>query len=256
MRKKDFGPIESDYEFFMDHGTEAECDAICYARKLADFQVDRSLIRWLDFGCGSGGFIVRLLRKLNWSPERLKITLMEPVAHQLKFAVERVAPFTQHPLTTWEHFPTGAGTVPEFDLAVSNHVLYYVEDLEKSVTTLRWLTKPGGKLMLAMAGLENGLVQLWKSGFDSLREEIPFYICEDLEQVLVDQNYQFSKTPSRYQLRFPDSEENRMKILRFLFGSHLDRMSQQLLFDEMGQWVVGNTFEMHTVSYLYEVECP
>src|SRR5262245_59894884 len=78
MAAKDFGSIESDYAFFMAHATEAESDAAEYTRALAGFAEGRASIRLLDFGGGTGEFTQQLLSALNWSPQALQLTLVEP----------------------------------------------------------------------------------------------------------------------------------------------------------------------------------
>ena len=84
MAAKDFDSIASDYAFFMAHATEAESDVTEYARVLAGFAEGRTLIRMLDFGCGTGDFSRRLISTLNWPPQLLRMTLVEPVAGEAR----------------------------------------------------------------------------------------------------------------------------------------------------------------------------
>src|SRR5262249_25287566 len=102
MAAKDFAPIETDYAFFMAHATEAESDAAEYLRELAGFAEGRASIRMLDFGCGTGEFTERLASALNWPPQALRMTLVEPVRHQCDAAVRRLTCFSRHPIESLE----------------------------------------------------------------------------------------------------------------------------------------------------------
>src|SRR5262249_218035 len=96
---KDFGPIAADYALFEEYSTEAEQDSRAYLAPLRQSAPSTGAIRMLDFGCGSGTFTARLLKQVAWPPERLELTLLEPVDAQRRQAVSRVAGFTQRPVT-------------------------------------------------------------------------------------------------------------------------------------------------------------
>jgi trans-aconitate 2-methyltransferase len=227
---KDFGPIESDYAFFMAHATEAEQDVAEYARELATFADGRATIRLLDFGCGTGEFSERLLTALNWPADLLHISLVEPVVPQCEEAARRLANFSRHAIARFERLPDAPGR--RFDLVLSNHALYYVDDLDQKLRLLSDLLKPGGKMLLAIAGWDNTLMQIWKRGLAVLsRIGAPF---------------RKSKVP--YLLRFPDTLENRLRILRFLFGEFLPQISPERLLGEFDNHVCGGYVEVNTDS--------
>ncbi len=163
MAAKDFGLIESDYEFFMAHATEAESDVAEYARELARFAEGRASIRLLDFGCGAGEFTQRLASTLNWPPQALEITLVEPVRHQREEAARRLAKFSRRAIESLDGLPTVDES--RFDLVLSNHALYYVDSLQETLRRMIELLGPAGRLLLAIAGWDNALLQLWKTGF-------------------------------------------------------------------------------------------
>jgi trans-aconitate 2-methyltransferase len=252
MAAKDFGSIETDYAFFMAHATEADSDAREYARELAGFAEGRLSIRLLDFGCGTGEFTHRLLAMLDWPPQGLEITLVEPVRDQREAAVQRLAHFSLQAIDSLESLPT----VPEsrFDVLLSNHVLYYVEDLAETLRRMRTLLRPGGKLLLAIAGWDNALIQLWKIGFATLGRPVPYHVAEDVAAVLSRQGVLFQQSPSRYLLRFPDTEENRLGILRFLFGDYLRQMSLPRLLSEFDRYARSGHVEVDTHSEHFRVE--
>ena len=95
--EKDFGPIADDYAFFESHATEAEQDARAYLEHLGEIVPAEGTLRMLDFGCGSGTFTARFLKQAGWPPERLRLTLVEPVESARRQAVARLAGFTEAP---------------------------------------------------------------------------------------------------------------------------------------------------------------
>src|SRR5690606_35947730 len=112
--------------------------------------------------CGNGDFSERLYAALNWPPQSLQLTLMEPVPHQRELAALRLARFTQTPITVLTQLPSADS--PPYDVILSNHALYYVPDLQQTLTQMFERLAPGGKMLLAMAGWDNALMQLWTTG--------------------------------------------------------------------------------------------
>ncbi|SFH53307.1 class I SAM-dependent methyltransferase [Planctomicrobium piriforme] len=254
MAIKDFGPIESDYAFFMKHATEAESDVAAYVNELKDFAKGRASIRLLDFGCGTGEFTQRFASTLNWPPHVLRMTLVEPVPHQLSEAAQRLAAFSTHPIESLQSLPLNRKRC--FDLVLSNHVLYYVEDLDSTLGQMCESLGPWGKLLLAIAGWENPLIQLWKTGFEMLGRSIPYSVSEDVESVLQRRGTPYLKSKAFYQLRFIDTEENRLKIIRFLFGEHLQELSPRRLLKELDPFARREHIEISTESDHYTIDSP
>jgi trans-aconitate 2-methyltransferase len=249
---KDFGLIESDYAFFMAHATEAESDVAEYARELERFAEGRALIRLLDFGCGTGDFTQRLASTLNWPSQALEITLVEPVRHQREEAARRLANFSRRAIESLDSLP--AVDESRFDVVLSNHALYYVDDLRETLRRMLEVLRPTGRLLLAIAGWDNALVQLWETGFAMLGRPVPYYAAEDVEATLSQRGARFRKSKSYYQLRFPDTEVNRLKILRFLFAEYLQEISPQQLLGELNRYVQKGHVEVNTHSYHFAVE--
>lgn len=251
MAAKDFGPIETDYAFFMAHATEAECDAAEYVRQLDGFADARTMVRMLDFGCGTGEFTERLLSQLAWPASRLQLTVCEPVSHQRAEATRRLAGFSERAVETADVLPEGPQ--PQFDLIVSNHVLYYVDDMDATLAgLLHWLA-PGGRLVVGMSGWDNFLMQLWQAGFHLLGRPVPYYAADDLETALSRKGVPPGRTTIHYRLRFPDGEENRLRILRFLFANYLDEMPLATLLSQFDRHVQGGHVDVQTPSYHYEL---
>ena len=248
---KDFAPIVSDYEFFMRHSTEAENDLAEYRAALEQFFPDERAIRLLDFGCGTGEFTNLLLECLGWSPDHLQLALIEPVENQRRQAAERLQRFTVFSI---DHGRDLHGCGQEgFDIIVANHVLYYVSDLDATLAQLVGALNPGGLFLSSIAGRDNALIRFWEKGFEAIGQSIPYWLAEDVDAALKKIGVAYEKAPSHYEVIFPDSEENRMKILRFLFADHLSSMPEQellTLFDDFGH---NRCIEMQTHSIHFMV---
>ncbi len=262
---KDFAAIADDYAFFMTHATEAASDAAAYAQKLSGFAAQRAAIRMLDFGCGSGEFTERLLKLLAWPPERLALHLVEPVAQQRETAARRLANYARH--SAAGAAPIVASGVPPlpseapaaqdtdkgeqaqpFDIVLSNHALYYVDDLADTLAKLVGLVAPGGKLLIAIAGWDNTLLELWRHGFGLLGRPVPYYTAEDVRAEFARLGVPFQVRPSHYELRFADSELNRLRILRFLFAEHLDELPRVELLAFFDRYAAGGEIAIRTWS--------
>ena len=226
--KKNFDPILSDYAFFEAHATEAENDLKAYLAAIRQSLGRKtSALNFLDFGGGTGSFTTLLLKKLNWPAAQLKLTLIEPGNMARIKAVAALQAFSTHSVQDYPALPDALNT--SFDIILSNHVLYYVSDLDAMIHKFCALKAPDGLFMAALAGNQNILIQCWKYGFGLVGEEVPYHKAEDLEAVLIKRKERFTKQSIQYRLRFPDSTENCLKILRFLFSADLKRMPQEEL---------------------------
>jgi hypothetical protein len=65
--------------------------------------------------------------------------------------------------------------------------------------------------------------------FALIGKPFPFYLAEDLELSLAKQGEVYRKQGIPYELVFPDAEENRLKIMRFLLGSYFDEVPRQAM---------------------------
>ena len=243
---KDFAAIADDYGFFMAHSTEAENDVLDYQTYLERFVACDSVIRMLDFGCGAGDFTDRLLERIRWSPDRLQLTLVEPVANQRCQASERLKRFTTSPI---EQGPELRATdVEGFDIILANHVFYYVTDLNATLAKLVGALHPDGLFLVAIAGRDNAMLRFCEKGFAYLGQPVPYWLAEDFEAALNKLGVSYTKEHSRYELIFPDSNRNRMKILRFLCADHLSSMPEQELLTLFDSFALNDRIEMHTHS--------
>jgi SAM-dependent methyltransferase len=244
--EKDFGLIADDYAFFESHATEAEADALAYAERLRDVVPSDGTVRMLDFGCGSGTFTARFLKQIGWQPVRLRLTLVEPVESVRREAVARLAGLTATPVTDAATLPTGlAGS---FDVVLANHCLYYVPGLRDPVTKLIGALSTDGVFIAAIASRTNALIEFWIKGFALLGQEVPYHTSEDVESVLKELDADYEQQQVAYELAFPDTQMNRMRILRFLLADHLARIPQRPLLELFDQYVRSGRVVIPTAS--------
>jgi trans-aconitate 2-methyltransferase len=243
---KDFGPIADDYAFFETQSTEAAADSRAYGERLAGVVPAEGPIRVLDFGCGSGTFSLRFLHQAGWPSSRLRLTLVEPVESARRQAAARVATCSDHAVVDWPALPSG--TKDSFDVVLANHVLYYVPALKALVAGLIDAVAAKGVFLTAIAGRTNALIEFWIAGFRMLGQEIPYNTAEDVEASLQQLGAVYRKQEVAYELAFPDTEANRMRILRFLLADHLARIPNRPLLDLFDRYASSGRIMIQTAS--------
>ncbi|MCS6852179.1 MAG: class I SAM-dependent methyltransferase [Gemmataceae bacterium] len=211
---KDFTSIREEYAFFFQHATQADRDASAYLPLL--HQLPPGPIRFLDFGCGPGGFTARLLRMLALPPERLWLSLVEPVEVYRREALTELQQFTAHPIDAWPALP--AAVAGPFRVVLANHVFYYVPDLDTQLKAIISNLAPDGVFLIAIAAQDSTLIQLWNRWYARIGKQVPYHTAEDVEAVLGQLPVRVLKERVDFDLVFPDTEENRLKIVRFLMG--------------------------------------
>lgn len=244
--QKDFGSIADDYAFFENHATEAEQDARAYGEHFGKIPPAEGALRMLDFGCGSGTFTARVLKQTGWPPERLRLTLVEPVESARRQAVVRLVGFTKTPIAESATLP--AGLVASFEIVLANHVFYYVPDLRGQLAKLIAALSVSGLFVTAIAARTNALIEFWITGFRLLGREIPYNTSEDVETALQELGADYQKQEVAYELTFPDTEENRMRILRFLLADHLGQMAHRPLLNLFDQHSHSGRIDLRTAS--------
>lgn len=143
MSLSSFEDRHDDYEFFMSHSTEAElCRQAALTRLKTWSQGHEGRVRLLDFGCGSGEFLQSLLEAWDFPASRLDLTLLDVDALALGKARVRLADRSAHPLRTVASLEELADQ--SFDVILSNHALYYVDDLRGTLRGLSSRLAPGG----------------------------------------------------------------------------------------------------------------
>jgi trans-aconitate 2-methyltransferase len=88
-----------------------------------------------------------------------------------------------------------AGT---FDVILSNHVFYYVPDLQRQLARLVASLSASGVLVTAVAARSNALIGIWIAGFRLLGQDIPYHTSEDVESALRSLGTNYSKREVAY----------------------------------------------------------
>ena len=246
---KDFDEIASDFAFCQQHSTYLQEDARAYQEHVATIKPADRIVNLLDFGCGSGAFTVRFLEHTGWPPERLRLMLVEPAESVRREAVARLARFTASPLIESSALPITLDR--RFDIVLANHVLYYVPDLQSTLSQLISALAPTGVFLAALDARTDVLDEFVVAGFKLLGREVPYNSSEDVEIALQALNANYEKHQVPYELSFPDSDENRMQVIRFLLADHLAQMPQQPFLEWFDQFSHAGRIEIHTQSDHY-----
>jgi trans-aconitate 2-methyltransferase len=247
--RKEFDDIHEDYAFFMEHATEAEADLQSHLNYLGPLAKSGRTIRFLDFGCGDGLFLEWLLYRAEISPRRLILSLVEPDIDYLFQALDRTQTFVLQPVSGWSSLPPDLSH--KFDLILVNHVLYYVNDLAETLGQLIKALAMGGLLLISMGGRKNTLCDLVDRSFASLREPVPYHLSEDLEAALEGLGQNFQKHRVQYELNFPDIEDNRLKMIRFMLGEHFTRMDRGAILKLFDPYTRDGRIVIQTWHYQY-----
>ncbi len=220
---KEFEAIHEDYAFFERHSNETLTSISAW---LPHLPRRAGPLAALDFGAGSGTFTKQFLETAAYPTEELSLTLVEPDLGFRTQAVQRLEPFSDHPIEAWPLLEGQVG--PKFDLIFSHHVLYYVPNLGD---TLKWLCaalKPGGRMLISQGGQDNGLNKIVFAAFEFLGERSPYHYSEQTFELLQQLEVTVTVENVCSHVKFPDSREGRQRILRFLLSEHLDRCPKNL----------------------------
>lgn len=218
--EKVFSGIENEYSFFASHSTEA-------ARILKRLSTEpflslaKQATSILDFGGGDGEFTESFVQATGARPARL--ALVEPTDSYRPIWKQRLSKTLSATLDT---YADDTAPLTDYDLALSNHVLYYVHSLERSLRFVCGALTINGSAIVTLAQATNALIQIWNIGFSKgLGIATPYHSAADLERTLKSIGTPFEKTVVESDLSFIDSKHNRTLLLRFLFKDHLGRMS-------------------------------
>lgn len=244
--RKSFERIHEDYGFFLRHSTEP---AACRAAMLDAIRsggAGTEVMKMMDFGCGGGEFLEGLLEGLNRPAEKLELELVEVDPGYLEMARRRVERFCGSPVRTGF---TAEGVESSFDVITSNHVLYYVKDLNATLEIFGKRLKEGGLAVLILGGKGNQLCRLWEMAFARTGHKLPYYLAEDVGDALRARDWVLREEAVQSVLRFSDTPENRGRILRFLFEGKLEQPEN--FSDLMDAWAVRGEIVMENLDGCY-----
>ncbi len=99
----------------------------------------------------------------------------------------------------------------------------------------------------------NALAGIWKAGFAAANMRFPFTLAEQLEAILDRPGFALTRETISYRIGFPDREEAKRRILRFLPGAgskHLSTAQVNALFEpyRRGDQVLIATTYPHLVA--------
>jgi trans-aconitate 2-methyltransferase len=250
--RKSFGPIRDAYAFFQQHATETEADIRAYLPHLLAVVMEDQPVRMLDFGCGDGQFTAALLGRVPWAPALLQLALVEPDDVYRHQAVARLQSYTTQPVHAWPALPPHLQAC--FDLVLTNHVLYYVPDLDSTLAALfRTLATPG-LFLTAMAGQRSIFAQWCQQCFAWLGQLYPFHSTEDVEGALARQDVAYGKEDVHYEFVFPDTAEHRLTVMRFLLGNAYHDISQSAMLALFDPYAQGGQVVMRLVHEHFMVQ--
>lgn len=246
---KSFAALHEDYAFFEAHATETQATLPAWLKLVGD---RRGPLRALDFGAGSGSFTSTFLKGAAFEPASLRLTLVEPDDGFRARAEEVLAPFSSHPIEAWPLLDRDLE--PAYDLIFSHHVLYYVPNLEETLARLVGGLRPGGRMLLVQGGQRNGLNTLVFAAFDRIGERSPYNYSEDTAEILRRLHVDFQLLPISSSVDFPDSEEGRWRMLRFLLGEHLSKLAPEEALSLFEPFVRGDRVHFESVDELFVVD--
>ncbi|TNE47261.1 MAG: class I SAM-dependent methyltransferase [Bacteroidetes bacterium] len=247
-----FDPILDDYLFFEQHSTESEADLKAYLPHVASIDLPGQPAHLLDFGSGTGSFSSRFLDRVGWRPDKLTLTITEPGSIARKRSRERLQAYTEYVV---QDYPTlfQVPKMAKFDLILANHVLYYVDGLVSVLGALSSRLRPGGKLLAAMAGAENTIIQCWNYGYGMVGVEVPYFTGDNMAGALDQLNLQWRRERVFFLVDFPDSRENRLKMLRFIFGVNLSGLQTEPLLAFFDPYQQNGNIRIETSHYIYNI---
>jgi SAM-dependent methyltransferase len=176
---------------------------------------------------------------------------VEPDATYRHQAIERLQAYTSRPVHAWEALPRHLCAC--FEVILANHVLYYVPDLKGTLSAILHALASPGLFLTAMAGRANSLAQVCRRCFDVLGKPFPFWTSEDVEVVLADLGEAYCAEEVHYTLAFPDVEENRLRMGRFLLGNDYDAVPRQVILEGFDPHAKGEQIAVQVVHKHFSV---
>jgi len=129
-------------------------------------------MRVLEVGCGWGEFAARIASELG-----AEVVAIDLSPRMVELARERDVDARVGDI---QELPFGDD---EFDCAVANWMLYHVADLDRGLSELARVLRPGGRLVAATNGLDH-LGELWALVGRNRRDEPTRFFSETAEEPL------------------------------------------------------------------------
>lgn len=257
-RKKEFSEILTDYDFFKNNCNEDQNMLNIFTQELLKLnQLNTSKAnnsynpKVLDFGCGNGTFLKRLISsKLFQNVFSTEIYLVEPDPIYRIEAMKALAHYTYTPLRILNNNLANNNIHYKFDLIISNHVLYYVTDLDATMDSFFKSLAPNGKIIISLAEKNHGLCNLLQSFCDLKGATYPYYIASDLISYLKRNSINYEIFPVLSELRFKNTSENINKIIRFVLSDKYAQLKSDLA---INRFIAKYAIEDELVIPLYDI---
>ncbi|KPJ68092.1 MAG: hypothetical protein AMJ43_01425 [Coxiella sp. DG_40] len=245
--RKDFTSIISEYTFFQEHSTEHK-SILCQMKtkfKSADY-LKKNGIRILDFGGGDGELLKDLYKQCNLAEFSPFLYLLEPVEKYQNEARDKLIKEGYEGLKILSKIEECEDN--SLDLILVNHVLYYVKDLNETVTKLLNKLNSNGKLWIVIGNDKNTLIKLWKEIFVRFMEDSPYFLKEDLEKVLTGKEVCILESEVNSIFEFENTVENRGKMMRFLLGKYATLIKDEVIRKMTESYEKGNHLKLPLVD--------
>jgi len=222
--KKDFSEIINAYNFFKEHSTEYKANWNQVSLKLKQGNLIKPSISILDFGGGDGTFLCDLYSKTDLNKHNPKLFFYELLESYKETAKLKLTSSGYNNLVFLEKIDNTLDAA--FDLIFINHVLYYVESIEKTIFQLYSKLNQDGQTWILMADENNSLIKLWKTFFEIIGMNVPYFLINDLRFVLDKHAIVYSEIKEiNSEFIFKNNQKNRMYITNFLLGSYSQQVS-------------------------------
>jgi SAM-dependent methyltransferase len=169
----------------------------------------------LEVGCGWGELAARVTAELGASVVALDLSPRMVELARARGADARVGDVQELP------FPDAS-----FDVAVANWMLYHVPDLERALSELARVLRPGGRLVAATNGLDH-LAELWALVGRARRLEPARFLAETAEEALRQHFAHVERRDVAGPVTFPDTDAVRGYVASSVAHKHLaDRVPE------------------------------
>jgi SAM-dependent methyltransferase len=176
---------------------------------------DAAPARVLEAGCGWGEFAARVRQELGAAVVAVDISPRMVELARERGVDARVGDVQELP------FDDGS-----FDCAVAMHMLYHPADIDRALSELARVLRPGGTLVATTNGMRH-LEELWLLVGRDKSKEVRHFFSEDGEELLRRHFEVVRRTDVESPLEFPDAEAVRGYVASSIGHKHLaDRVPE------------------------------